>query len=112
MFSDADSRNRSGSLFHRSGPANPKMAWTHGKNESREITENIWDNEKIRLLKTKKTTDKMGRLCEERYYIGKARWEEKWRESVSKGAIETSSRTAKWQLTRLTSTKGNREEEE
>ena len=26
MFSDADSRNRSGSLFHRSGPANPKAA--------------------------------------------------------------------------------------
>ena len=26
MFNDADSRNRSGSLFHRSGPANPKAA--------------------------------------------------------------------------------------
>ena len=26
MFSDADSRNRSGSLFHRSGPTNPKVA--------------------------------------------------------------------------------------
>ena len=26
MFSDADFRNRSGSLFHRSGPANPKAA--------------------------------------------------------------------------------------
>ena len=26
MFSDADSRNRSGSLFHRSGPTNPKAA--------------------------------------------------------------------------------------
>ena len=41
------------------------MGWTHGQNESREITEKITDKEARRFQKTRKTKAEMGGLCEE-----------------------------------------------
>ena len=41
------------------------MGWTHGQNERQEITEKIRDKD-TRLQKMRKTTARMGGLCEER----------------------------------------------
>ena len=47
------------------------MGWTHGQNERRAITEKIRDKETRRLQKTRKTTAKMGGLCENRSKKGR-----------------------------------------
>ena len=46
------------------------MGWTQGQNERRELTENIRDKEARWLQKTRKTTDKMGGVCEKRPTTG------------------------------------------
>ena len=50
------------------------MGWTHGQNERRETTEKIRNKEARRWQKTRKTTAKMGGLCED---LRKAEEEEK-----------------------------------
>ena len=47
------------------------MGWTLGQNERREVTEKICDKAARRLQKTRKTTAKMGGLCEERSEKGR-----------------------------------------
>ena len=48
-----------------------EMGWTHGLNERRDTTEKTWDKETRRLQKTRKTTAKMGGLCEDRSEKGR-----------------------------------------
>ena len=62
-------------------PKQDEMDWTRGKNERREITENIRDKETRRLQKTRKTTAKMGDCV--KTDLRKAEEEEKWREKAN-----------------------------
>ena len=76
------------------------MGRMHGQNERWQITEKIWDKEARRLQKTRKTTAKMGGLCEERSEKGRGGRKVE-RKGQRKGPMERnykSSRTAEWQL--------------
>ena len=76
------------------------MGWTHGQNERWEITEKIRDNEARWLQKTRKTTAKMGGLCEERPEKGRGGRKVE-RKGQQQGPMETnykSSRTSEWRI--------------
>ena len=73
------------------------MGWTHGQNERREITEKIRDKETRRLQKTRKTTAKMGGLCEERSEKGRGGRKVE-RKGQQQGPMETSDKSSRTAL--------------
>ena len=86
------------------------MGRAYSENERREIAEKIWDKEARRLQKTRKTTSKMGGMCEKRSKKGRGgrkverKCQRQWAmEKIMKKAVRRSDNWPGWPLR-----KGNR----
>ena len=71
-----------------------EMGWTHGQNERRKITEKTRDKEARQFQKTRKTTTKMGDLCEERSEEGRGRRKVE-RKGQQQGPMETNYKSSR-----------------